>query len=461
MADTLSLGDGSTFNSSGQALNSTAQNSVATLTGNSQASSYNSYVPPSPTAPVSSSLLNGPSLSFPSAPTPDNGSSAVAGVVAGLNASNQPQSSTNPGSPTPSLDAAVNGTQSSDLQQNVDKSLNTYKADISNNPDESKMLASQEQAAGIPGQLDHIGQLKADLASTTAAYNNQYQQIGTQGVQNGIPSVFYQGEQAAQQRAASVAIAGKAAVLSAVQGNYQLAEAHATTAANMMFKAATDKIANDLNFLKLNESLLSNSQKAAIKANAGEQQVQIATQKANVKMALSNGVQSQFYTKMDGTVVRTNDGFEFSTPQQAQAAGVLPDFSNAPKINPVGKSETKTINGKAVHLTYDQQGNVMNSTTLGNAGKAIGTGTGNPLSAKAIAGAGNKIDSFFTGTRGSDGFVSPEHYSAARSAWAKDGLPVTKFDSQFSKYINPADKQDYQGSKVTPKSNKSSGRVQI
>lgn len=51
---------------------------------------------------------------------------------------------------------------------------------------------------------------------------------------------------------------------------------------------------------------------------------------------------------------------------------------------------------------------------------------------------------------GKDGYVSPETYNAARTAWQADGHPVTTFDTKFSKYINPADAQDYKGAKVKP-----------
>ena len=40
---------------------------------------------------------------------------------------------------------------------------------------------------------------------------------------------------------------------------------------------------------------------------------------------------------------------------------------------------------------------------------------------------------------GSDGFISPAAYKKARSAWLKEGLKGTDFDSTFKAYANPND----------------------
>jgi hypothetical protein len=44
---------------------------------------------------------------------------------------------------------------------------------------------------------------------------------------------------------------------------------------------------------------------------------------------------------------------------------------------------------------------------------------------------------------GSDGYMSPQDYKTALDAWQKAGYSAASFKTNFSNYINPADKQDY------------------
>lgn len=349
MAETLGFMSGEKYNVSGgvaTAANAQAQQAL----GNLGVSSYSSYVPPNPITPIPSVNLTTPNLNLPIGTPPNNGSSLVAGVIAGQNASMPP-----PPSDTAALDKATT---------DYNSSLQTYKGLIEDTPDESKIYNDVANAAGLPGQKSQIDQLKTELASLSASYNNQYQNIGAQGVEKGVPAVFYQGEQAAQQRQASVVLSGKAAVLAALQGNFNEAQSLAEQTASMMFQARENKIKNAYDFVKLNQDTLTKAQANTIKANAATEKVELEAQKSNVKTALSSGVETTFWTKPNGTVVRTNDGKEYSTPQEAFADGVLPDFSNAPKIQPVGKSETKKLNGVTYHIVYDQAGNVLSKTAL-------------------------------------------------------------------------------------------------
>lgn len=54
-----------------------------------------------------------------------------------------------------------------------------------------------------------------------------------------------------------------------------------------------------------------------------------------------------------------------------------------------------------------------------------------------------KLGTFMKSKTGSDGYVSPEDYRSARSAWVQDGYSAADFDKIFSGYVNPADPQDY------------------
>jgi hypothetical protein len=430
MADTtLSFRNGQTFSPTGQALNSAAQQGLTDLgiSGNS----YSNYVPPNVNSAIPSSELTAPSLNLPTGTLPDNGSSLVAGVISGQNAS---QGSTN----TPSaLDQATNDYNSAGK---------SYKDLITNSPDESKMFTDIENQAGLPGQKSHIDQLKTELANLTASYNNQYQAIGARGVESGTPAVFYQGEQAAQQRQASVVIAGKSAVLAALQGNYNEAESLAKQTADMQFKAAEDKIKNAYDFLKLNEDTLTKAQANTIKTNTATQKVQLDAQKTNVKTALTSGVQTTFWTKPNGTVVRTNDGYEFKNPDEAFAAGVLPDFSNAPKINPVGKSETRKIGSQTYHIVYDQAGNVLSKTALNGSNSSNPTNTPVPTPAKlkAIHNQNDQILATMTGKAkgdpNGDNYVSPETFNQAADTFvqAKQGT-YAQFYNAHKGFANPID----------------------
>ena len=474
MADpTFSFLDGSTFNQAGVAQNNIAQNSVASLSGNQSANTYSSYIPPSTSQSVPSSLITGPGmtpggggLQMPTAtPNPDpTGAGLVTATIVG-----------NPPTPTPvpqqnnttNIDSTIaqtgsatagqteNPTADQNYQSIFDaqgKGLQQLQTDQKAALGQGAALTAAENAQGVPDAIQKIKTIDQQLAERTAAFNNAAAGVETHGLQNGVPGVFYQGEQAAIRRQQAVEIGGLSAIKAALQGNYELAESRAKAVVSAQFADAEQKIKNDESFLRLNQAHLSNAERLAaskIKQNITVEKAQLSNQKENVKTALTSGVETQFYTKPNGTVVRTNDGFEFHNPQEAFKAGVLQDFSNAPKVNPVGKSETKILNGHSVHIVYDKAGNVLQKTDLGVAGKGKSgpTDTSVPNTKQTVL-AGNKMDGFFTSKRGADGFVSPQSYQAAREAWANDKHPLTKFDSQFSKYINPADAQDYQGSKV-------------
>ncbi len=207
-----------------------------------------------------------------------------------------------------------------------------------------------------------------------------------------------------------------------------------------MLKAAEDKIKNQLDFVKLNQDTMTKAQANSMKDKAAEQKADLVVQKANVTTALSSGVQTTFWTKPNGTVVRTNDGKEYSTPAEAFADGVLPDFSNAPKINPVGKSETRKIGSTTYHITYDQAGNVLSKTALSGSSTGTGTGTTKTTLKQDV----QSMNSQLTTRKGQDGYISPQDYKTALTAWQKAGYSAANFKTNFGNLINPADKKDYQ-----------------
>lgn len=75
------------------------------------------------------------------------------------------------------------------------------------------------------------------------------------------------------------------------------------------------------------------------------------------------------------------------------------------------------------------------STTIiptGLKGKVTGGGTDTSLKTAV-----NELLSEMNKYTGSDGYVSPETYNAARKQWADNNLNVKDFDSNFSGYKNP------------------------
>lgn len=52
----------------------------------------------------------------------------------------------------------------------------------------------------------------------------------------------------------------------------------------------------------------------------------------------------------------------------------------------------------------------------------------------------DKVNQYFTASRGSDNYVSPDDWAAAKSAWIEDGGSPTVFDSKFKGWKNPQNK---------------------
>jgi hypothetical protein len=336
-----------------------------------------------------------------------------------------------------------------------------YASAASGEPTAAGLLASAQGANGVATDVAQVNDLTTQLASATAEYNQASQDAQTQGINSGTPSVFYQGQQAAIQRQKAVVVGGISARLAAAQGNYTRAEALAEKTAALQFSDAQNKVAQMEKFVTMNQSNLTAAEKisvAKISANAKAQAQQLTAQKANVKFALTNGVTSQFYTDPSGAVVRTQDGYAFSSPQEAFSAGVLPDYSNAPRVMGVGKSETKNINGQLVHVTYDSTNqNVVKTTDLGPSGTPKAGDKGTPKTTTSeVAAATNAFDSALQKGSpdgknpgiGTDGYANPATYNALRANWQAQGYDVKTFDSQYGKYINPANQAAYQGAKV-------------
>lgn len=63
--------------------------------------------------------------------------------------------------------------------------------------------------------------------------------------------------------------------------------------------------------------------------------------------------------------------------------------------------------------------------------------------AVALKAASTKLGGYLSSRTGTDGYVSPEDYKKARSAWIADGYTTVDFDNRFGGFVNPGRAQDY------------------
>lgn len=168
----------------------------------------------------------------------------------------------------------------------------------------SSDIASLQQSANISGLTSNITDLNTQLAQKTAAYNQQFQQIGSQN----IPSTFVSGQLALAKQAAAVDIAGTSAQLQAAQGNLSTAEDTINNAINLKYGAITDQLTAQENYLKDNQSNLTTAQKALADRQSGV----IAAQKDQVTNQQQTAVQAQkdLQTAITNSTVNAATGYQ-------------------------------------------------------------------------------------------------------------------------------------------------------
>lgn len=440
-----------TFNTQGQPTSDVNGNPLAT-----PPPVYNSYVPPTTTTPIPSSNLTTPNLNLPTGGTPDNGSSLVAGVVGGMNASQPP-----PASDTSVLDKATTDYNSA----NTD-----YQTDVNNAQDAGALETSAYNANGGPKAMADLQALNTQIAERTAAYNQSYQDTETRGIQAGTPAVFYQGEQAAIQRQKAVELGNLGILQAAAQGNEQLAYQRATDTANLQYKSQQDKITNAYNFLKLNEDNLTNAQSNSIKLKADAAQAALDKQKAITSSLNTIGIQAASGGAPTAVVQQA-----MATNDPVQAAGILATYLKGPleSVTSSGVSEgtmfkvptTKELGGaqfykypdssqvyssagKTVDLaTYKQltgQTNVPDAQVKFNGIKTINGTTTTPSPTGKVTTSSGKdavldkwsADQSIQG----NGKISSTDYKAGKAWWISKGLSAANFDTTFSYLIDQSGK---------------------
>ena len=119
------------------------------------------------------------------------------------------------------------------------------------------------------------------------------------------------------------------------------------------------------------------------------------------------------------------------------------------------KGAESWVKEKNEALTNGASVNIVNKAeALREAGKEndaralLAPYTGDKLSssestAASLKNASTKLGGYLSARVGTDGYVSPEDYKKARSAWIADGYTTTDFDNRFGGFVNPGGAQDY------------------
>lgn len=308
-----------------------------------------SYTPPNTSAPVSSNLLaNGSPLNFQPGGTPENGSSAVAAAVG----ANPPP---NPESATPGLDGDFSKDPTyQTAQASYDQSVADYKSGANAQPSEYDTYTQEMNSTGATQNMAEVKNLQTQLDSATAEYNNLFAKTETQGIKNGVPALFWQGEIAAQQRQAAILTTGISSRLAGAQKNYDMAERLAEKHVELKFKDAQRKIDNKLKFIELNKDNLTRAEKVAVskmEANAKKEQAKLDKYKENVKLALTSGLNTKFINK-NGEFFDANTGKPFSTPEEFFKAAGVTSFEEAYAKKLVG--DNKGAFEKTGVASYDE-----------------------------------------------------------------------------------------------------------
>jgi hypothetical protein len=148
---------------------------------------------------------------------------------------------------------------------------------------------------------------------------------------------------------------------------------------------------------------------------------------AEINKKLATTVYTREISTTNNTMV--SNGYAYLAPGQSAPAGsdtVTMEDSKGVKTKwyKIASADSFTL-GKN-QIRYDANGNVI---ATGPVGPEDGSTTGDPAEDLVIS----ELQPYL----GSDGFISPETYNAARIEWTKAGLNPTDFDTKFKGYRNP------------------------
>lgn len=171
-------------------------------------------------------------------------------------------------------------------------------------------------------------------------------------------------------------------------------------------------------------------------ADVSEQDREQDNARANLQI-IYNGLKEG-----DGAAV--SDTLKYTIGKLELEAGLPTGFyERLNSSNPEGKilsTTTRTVGGQkyADILTKNADGSLSTkSVKLGATNEGSG-GDNEPTESELTRGASSKITNALDPKRGSDGFVAPDDYKAARNAWMQAGFSRKDFDDRFAdEYVNP------------------------
>lgn len=203
-----------------------------------------------------------------------------------------------------------------------------------------------EEANGIPDLTKKLSELNSEIGTRTAAYEKTFSDAEVNG--RGVPFSVVQGQQGAIKRAQAADIGLLHARALGLQGNITAAHAIADRSVDLMYQDRESELDAKMKQLTAIQPLLSKEEKTQSEATqqylADKKQTlqdEKDAQKENVKYGIENNAQSNFYRR-GGTVIRTSDGYAFHDMNEAVKAGVSPDLSNAPILEPIAVVKART-----------------------------------------------------------------------------------------------------------------------
>lgn len=114
--------------------------------------------------------------------------------------------------------------------------------------------------------------------------------------------------------------------------------------------------------------------------------------------------------------------------------------SKNPKADIVSSSTRQDSSGAKytdIVMRGEDGAMTVQSIYLGKERLPESAGGGKPTEAETERSARSKVSGYLNGRTGSDGYVAPEDYVAARNAWTQDGFSRVDFDDEFKSLVNP------------------------
>lgn len=259
--------------------------------------------------------------------------------------------------------------------------------------------AEAETATGVPTYSKELANMNAQILQKVAenkATQAQYQKLSqAQEGQAGVTMARVIGSQAqiqkmalAEQNAAAADVGLLQARALGLQGQLEAAQKTADRAVDLMYQDREAVINTKLKQLELllpelakQEKIYAEAQANKLKDEKEKLKEQKDTTKANITLAIANNVATQFYN-FGGEIRSTATGRAFSTEQefvdatgmnvaQAEAKGLITMIGG-------GVETSQQMVGSATTgyrlITYDKQGNIVNSTPVSGGGGGGGGG---------------------------------------------------------------------------------------